>query len=168
MSEIKKAARENSSNLRDILTSIRSSDVLPSCFKEALLEASRGGHLDAICSLIIIGRKHSLQLEQCISEALRFYFYEAAAMLLTCYAARHDKQRLLKYLMGVELSREVEEEAFSELPHRDGVPRDALDKMRYDRNCESSLLPQQLPRIDGSGMLFKTHFQITNLGTFTN
>ena len=114
-----------------MLTSIRLSDVMLSCFKEALLEASRGGHVDAICSLIVTGGKHSLQLRDCISEALRFHFYEAAAMLLTCYGAKHDKRKLLKYLMGLEMTRVEEEQAFSELAHHDGMPRDALDKMRY-------------------------------------
>lgn len=129
ISEVKKAARENSPSLRDMLTSIRLLDLMPSCFKEALLEASRGGHVDAICSLIITGGRHSLQLKDCVSEALRFHFCEAAAMLLTCYAAKHDKRRLLRYLMVVEMSEEEKEEALSELP-QSGVPRDVMDRIR--------------------------------------
>lgn len=87
--------------------------------------------MDAICSLIITGGRHSLQLKDCVSEALKFNFCEAAAMLLTCYAAKHDKKKLLKYLMSVEMNREEEQEALSELPH-DAVPAsDTLARIRY-------------------------------------
>ena len=128
--EIKKAARENNSNLRDMLASISPQKLLPSCFKEALLEASRCGHMDAICALIVIGGRHSLQLKDCVSEALNFNFYEAAAMLLTCYAARHNKIWLLKYLLSAEMSRWEKDQALAELPQK-GVPHDVMDRMRY-------------------------------------
>ena len=130
LAEVKKAARENNPNLKQMLAATKLPDLMPSCFKEALLEASRGGHMDAICSLIITGGRHSLQLRECISEALRFHFYEAAAMLLTCYAAKHGKNRLLKYLMNVEMSREEEEEALTELPHNRVIRGFAMDRIR--------------------------------------
>lgn len=129
--EVKKAARENSPNLRALLTLISTQDVLPSCFKEALLEASRGGHIDAICSLIITGGRHSLHLKDCIVEALQFHFCEAAAMLLTCYAAKHNKKKLLKYLMRKEINREEEQEALSELPPGVVPTHDDLPRIRY-------------------------------------
>ena len=132
--EIKRAAQENSPNLKEMLRSIRiPEDVTPTCFEEALLEASRAGHMNAICWLVFRGGKQPLQLKYCMTEALRFHLYEAAAMLLTCYAAKRDKRRLLKYLMSVEMSREDKEGAFSELPH-DGVPNDAVERMRYGRS----------------------------------
>ena len=127
--EIKKAARENSPNLQQMLTLITPQNVLPSCFKQALLEASKGGHLVAICALIIAGGKWSLQLKDCVSEALKFHCYEAAAMLLTCYAARHDKIWLLKYLLSAKLSRQEEGQALAELPQKE-VPNDVIDRMR--------------------------------------
>lgn len=129
--EVKKAARENSPNLREMLTSIRLQDLVPSCFKEAILEASRGGHMDAICSLVITGGRHSLQLRDCISEALKFHACDAAAMLLTCYAAKHDKKKLLKYLMSVEVDKENEREALAELPNDAVLTHDVLSRMRY-------------------------------------
>lgn len=129
--EVKKAARENSPNLRELLTSIRLQDLVPSCFKEALLEASRGGHMDAICSLIITGGRHSLQLKDCISEALKFHSCDAAAMLLTCYAAKHNKKKLLKYLMSVEVDKENEQEALTELPNEVVLTCGVLSRIRY-------------------------------------
>lgn len=129
--EVKKAARENSPNLREMLTLIRLQDLVPSCFKEAMLEASRGGHMDAICSLIITGGRHSLQLKDCISEALKFHACDAAAMLLTCYAAKHNKKKLLKYLMSIEIDKENEQEALTELPHDVVITHDVLSRIRY-------------------------------------
>lgn len=129
--EVKKAARENSPNLRELLTSIRLQDLVPSCFKEALLEASRGSHMDAICSLIITGGRHSLQLKDCISEALKFHSCDAAAMLLTCYAAKHNKKKLLKYLMSVEVDKENEQEALTELPNEVVLTCGVLSRTRY-------------------------------------
>ena len=99
------------------------------------MEASHGGHMEAICSLIISGGRHSLQLRKCISVALRLHFCEAAAMLMTCYAAKHGKSKVLKYLMSFEMSKEEEREALSELP-REGVTRDAMNRIRYGCNCE--------------------------------
>lgn len=128
MAEVKKAARENSPDLMDILALISLTDVMPSCFKEALLEASRGGHVDAICSLIITAGRHTLQLKNCIIEALKFDYFEAAAMLLTCYAAKHDKQGLLKYLITEKASKD---EALAELP-QDELIRGSVDKTRYE------------------------------------
>lgn len=129
--EIKKAARENNPDLKDMLASISDETVLPTCLKEALLEASRGGHMDAICALIITGGRHSLQLRDCIGEAVKFHCYEAAALLLACYAAKHDKKLLLRYLMSEEMSRQEEEQVIKEhcQPNR-GLPRDVLDKLR--------------------------------------
>ena len=86
--------------------------------------------MDAICALIIAGGRHSLQLKDCVSEALKFHFYEAAAMLLTCYAAKHAKTLLLKYLMSVEMRRQEEDQALAELPHH-GVQRNVVDRIRY-------------------------------------
>ncbi|XP_078352523.1 leucine-rich repeat serine/threonine-protein kinase 2-like isoform X1 [Oculina patagonica] len=128
--EVKKAARENSPTLRELLTSIRIHDLVPSCFKEALLEASRGGHMDAVCSLIITGGRHSLQLKDCISEALKFHYCDVAAMLLTCYAAKHNKKKLLKYLMSLEMSEEEKQEALSELPNEVTTTHDVLARIR--------------------------------------
>ena len=112
-----------------MLTSIRLQDLVPSCFKEAMLEASRGGHMDAICSLVITGGRHSLQLKDCISEALKFHACDAAAMLVTCYAAKHNKLKLLKYLVSVD--KENEQEALAELPNDLLLTRDDLSGMRY-------------------------------------
>ena len=128
--EITRAARENSPNLKDLLASISGQDILPSCFKEALLEASSYGHVDAICSLVIAGAKMPLYLKDCVIQALRLDFCEAAATLLMCYAAKHDKRRLLKYLMGEEMSREEEEQAILELPCP-SVPRNTMVGVRY-------------------------------------
>lgn len=100
------------------------------------MEASRGGHMEAICSLIITGGRHSLQLRNCISKALELHFCEAAAMLMTCYAAKHGKCKVLKYLVGLEMSKEEEREALSELP-REGLTRDAMNRIRYGYNCDS-------------------------------
>ena len=128
--EIKRAARENSPNLKDLLASISGQDILPSGFKEALLEASSYGHVDAICSLVIAGAKMPLYLKDCIIQALRLDFCEAAATLLMCYAAKHDKRRLLKYLMSEETSREEEEQAILELPCP-SVSRNTMVGVRY-------------------------------------
>ena len=128
--EIKRAARENSPNLKDLLASISGQDILPSCFKEALLEASSCGHVDAICSLVVAGAKMPLYLKDCIIQALRLDFCEAAATLLMCYAAKHDKRRLLKYLMDGETSREEGEQAILELPCP-SVPRNTMAGIRY-------------------------------------
>lgn len=114
-----------------MLTSIRLQDLETSCFKEAMLEASRGGHMDAICSLVITGGRHSLQLKDCINEALKFHACDATAMLLTCYAAKHNKNKLLKYLVSVEVDEEMEREALAELPNDLVLTRDALSRMRY-------------------------------------
>ena len=129
--EVKKAARENDPNLREMLTSLRLQDLVPSCFKEAMLEASRGGHMDAICSLVITGGRHSLQFKDCINEAFKFHACDAAAMLLTCYTAKHNKKKLLKYLVSVEVDRENEQEALAELPNDLVLTQDALSRMRY-------------------------------------
>ena len=131
MAEVKKAARENNSDLMEILTSISLTDVIPSCFKEALLEASRGGHVDAICSLIVTAGRHTLQLKNCVIEALKSDFFEAAAMLLTCYAAKHEKRALLKYLISVKVSKDEELEALSELP-QDELIRGSVPRTRYE------------------------------------
>lgn len=128
--EVKKAARENNSDLMEILTSISLTDVIPSCFKEALLEASRGGHVEAICSLIVTAGRHTLQLKNCVIEALKSDFFEAAAMLLTCYAAKHEKRALLKYLISVKVSKDEELEALSELP-QDELIRGSVARTRY-------------------------------------
>ena len=128
--EIKRAARENSPNLKDLLASISGQDILPSCFKEALWEASSCGHVDAICSLVVAGAKMPLYLKDCIIHALRLDFCEAAATLLMCYAAKHDKRLLLKYLMGGETSREEGEQAILELPCP-SVPRNTMAGIRY-------------------------------------
>ena len=128
--EIKRAARENSPNLKDLLASISGQDILPSCFKEALWEASSCGHVDAICSLVVAGGKMPLYLKDCIIQALRLDFCEAAATLLMCYAAKHDKRLLLKYLMGGETSREEGEQAILELPCP-SVPRNTMAGIRY-------------------------------------
>ena len=87
--------------------------------------------MDAICALIITGGRHSLQLEDCVSEALKFHFYEAAAMLLTCYAAKHAKIWLLKYLLSAELSRREKNQALAELPQKE-VPNNVMDSIRYE------------------------------------
>ena len=129
--EVKKAARENSPNLRALLTLISPRDVLQSCFKEAVLEASRGGHLDAICSLIISGGRYSLHLKDCIVQALQGHFCEAAAMLLACYASKHDKKKLLKYLLKEEMSREEEQKALAELPAGVWPTDDDFARIRY-------------------------------------
>ena len=128
--EIKRAARENSPNLKDLLASISGQDILPSGYKEALLEASSYGHVDAICSLVIAGAKMPLYLKDCIIQALRLDFCEAAATLLMCYAAKHDKRRLLKYLMGDETSREEGEQAILELAYP-SVPHNTMAGIRY-------------------------------------
>ena len=128
--EIKRAARENSPNLKDLLASISGQDILPSCFKEALWEASSCGHVDAICSLVVAGGKMPLYLKDCIIQALRLDFCEAAATLLMCYAAKHDKRLLLKYLMGGETSREEGEQAILELPCP-SVSRNTMAGIRY-------------------------------------
>ena len=96
-----------------------------------MLEASRGGHMDAICSLVITGGRHSLQLKDCISEALKFHACDAAAMLLTCYAAKHNKLKLLKYLVSVEDDKENERGALAELPNDLLLTHDDLSRMRY-------------------------------------
>lgn len=129
--EVKKAARENSPKLRALLTLISPQDVLHSCFKEALLEASRAGHLDAICSLVLSGGRHSLHLKDCIVQALQGHFCEAAAMLLACYAAKHDKKKLLKYLLKEEMSREEEQKAIAELPAAVVPTEDDFARIRY-------------------------------------
>ena len=128
--EIKRAARENSPNLKDLLASISGQDILPSCFKEALLEASSYGHVDAICSLVIAGAKMPLYLKDCVIQALRLDFCEAAATLLMCYAAKHDKRLLLKYLMDGMTSREEGEQAILEIPCP-SVPRNTMTGIRY-------------------------------------
>ena len=87
--------------------------------------------MDAVCSLIITGGRHSLQLKDCIVEALKFHFCEAAAMLLTCYAAKHNKKKLLKYLMSVEMSKEEEREALSELPNEVAPTHEVMTRIRY-------------------------------------
>ena len=88
--------------------------------------------MDAICSLVITGGRHSLQLKDCISEALKFHACDAAAMyLLTCYAAKHNKLKLLKYLVSVEADKENEREALAELPDDLLLTRDDLSRMRY-------------------------------------
>lgn len=111
-----------------MLASISDETVLPTCLKEALLEASRCGHMDAICALIITGGRHSLQLRDCISEAVKFHSYEAAALLLACYAAKHDKKLLLRYLMSEEMSRQEEEQLIKE--QQRGLPPGVMDKSR--------------------------------------
>ena len=116
--------------MKDLLTSISGQDILPSCFKDALLEASSCGHVDAICSLVLAGANVPLYLRDCIIQALRLDFCEAAATLLMCYAAKHDKRLLLKYLMGEETSREEEEQAILELPCP-SVPRNTMAGIRY-------------------------------------
>ena len=128
--EIKRAARENSPNLKDLLASISGQDILPSCFKEALLEASSCGHVDAICSLVVAGSKVPLYLKDCVIQALSLEFCEAAATLLMCYAAKHDKRRLLKYLVGDEMSREEEEQAILDVPYP-SVSRNIMAGIRY-------------------------------------
>lgn len=87
--------------------------------------------MDAVCSLIITGGRHSLQLKDCISEAVKFHYCDVAAMLLTCYAAKHNKKKLLKYLMSVEMSEEEEQEALSELPNEVTTTHDVLARIRY-------------------------------------
>ena len=94
------------------------------------MEASSYGHVDAICSLVIAGAKMPLYLKDSVIQALRLDFCEAAATLLMCYAAKHDKRRLLKYLMGEEMSREEEEQAILELPCP-SVPRNTMVGVRY-------------------------------------
>ena len=71
-----------------------------------------------------------LYLKDCIIQALRLDFCEAAATLLMCYAAKHDKRRVLKYLMGGETSREEGEQAILELPSP-SVPRNTMAGIRY-------------------------------------
>ncbi|XP_068716726.1 leucine-rich repeat serine/threonine-protein kinase 2-like isoform X1 [Montipora capricornis] len=139
--EVKKAARENNPGLRDILSSISLTDVIPSCFREALLEASRGGHMEAICSLIITGGRHTFQLRNCILEALRFDFFEAAALLLTCYAAKHDKRGLLKYLISLEVNKEEEQKAMSELPQDElSLIHGSIERTRYFSSDEKNFI----------------------------
>ena len=87
--------------------------------------------MDAICSLIITGGRHSLQLKDCISEALKFHSCDAAAMLLTCYAAKHNKKKLLKYLMSTEVDEENEQEALTELSSDVVLTHDVLSRIRY-------------------------------------
>ena len=86
--------------------------------------------MDAICSLVIAGAKMPLFLKDRVIQALRLDFCEAAATLLMCYAAKHDKRLLLKYLMGGETSREEEEQAILELPCP-SVPRNTMVGVRY-------------------------------------
>ena len=87
--------------------------------------------MDAICSLVITGGRHSLQLKDCISEALKFHACDAAAMLLTCYAAKHSKKKLLKYLMSVEIDKENGVEALAELPNDVVLSHDVMSRIRY-------------------------------------
>ena len=87
--------------------------------------------MDAICSLVITGGRHSLQLKDCIIEALKFHACDAAAMLLTCYAAKHSKKKLLKYLLSVEVDKEKEQEALAELPNDVVLTGDVFSRMRY-------------------------------------
>ena len=96
-----------------------------------MLEASRGGHMDAICSLVITGGRHSLKFKDCINEALKIDACDAGAMLLTCYAAKHNKKKLLKYLVSVEVDKENEQEALAELTKDLVLTVDALSRMRY-------------------------------------
>ena len=64
-------------------------------------------------------------------QALQGHFCEAAAMLLACYAAKHDKKKLLKYLLKEEMSREEEHKAIAELPAAVVPTEDDFARIRY-------------------------------------
>ena len=64
-------------------------------------------------------------------QALQGHFCEAAAMLLACYAAKHDKKKLLKYLLKEEMSREEEQKAIAELPAAVVPTEDDFARIRY-------------------------------------
>ena len=136
--EIKKAAAENSPDLKEILKSVRDKDITPQCYQEALLAAARMGHLDAISVIVLVGCKENLRLKECIREAVQFHFYSAAALLLVCYAAKHVKKELLKYLMGLQLQDEEKDAALADLPYKPVLQLN-MEQMRWDKKIGSSI-----------------------------
>ena len=64
-----------------------------------------------------MGSKENLRLKDAIREAVRFHFNDAVALLLVCYAAKHAKEELLKYIMGMEISAKELEVALENLPY---------------------------------------------------
>ena len=136
--EIKKAAAENSPDLKEILKSVRDKDITPQCYQEALLAAARMGHLDAISVIVLVGCKENLRLKECIREAVQFHFYSAAALLLVCYAAKHVKKELLKYLMGLQLQDEERDAALADLPYKPVLQLN-MEQMRWDEKNGSSI-----------------------------
>ena len=96
------------------------------------------GHLDAISVIVLVGCKENLRLKECIREAVQFHFYSAAALLLVCYAAKHVKKELLKYLMGLQLQDEEKDAALADLPYKPVLQLN-MEQMRWDKKIGSSI-----------------------------
>lgn len=87
--------------------------------------------MDVICFLVIIGGRYFLQFKDCINEVLKFYVCDVIVMLLICYVVKYNKNKLLKYLVSVEVDEEMEREVFVELLNDLVLIRDVLFRMRY-------------------------------------
>ena len=123
-------AKENSPDLKETLKNIRSSDVLPSCFQEALLAASEKGHVSAINDIILAARKEELKLKNCLGVTLKFDFHKAAAVLLVCYAAIRELNELMRFLLCDITGKSTDSSALEQLPLRN-ICEPILPEIRF-------------------------------------